>query len=144
MVPRTKFSCGKARHETSSFCVCVEGYSVLYNLWLCLVFEAMEDVTSALTFTAAVNYAAKLFIITTDTNMQGLLDGLYFGTCKAEWFWLFFKTNTEYYTVTKHKGEPSLFNVITKMKEVSEYWYREDCVIPSDLDSRENWWQYVD
>jgi len=44
----------------------------------------MEDVTSALTFTAAVNYAAKLFITTTDTNMQGLLDGPYFGTCKAE------------------------------------------------------------
>jgi len=66
VVPRTKFSCRKARHENSLFCVCVAGYSVLNNPWLCLVFEAMEGVTSALTFTAAVTYAAKLSNINTD------------------------------------------------------------------------------
>lgn len=59
------------------------GYSVLNNPWLCLVFEAMEGVTSALTFTAAVTYAAKLSNINTDTSVQGLLGGLYFGAGKG-------------------------------------------------------------
>lgn len=99
---------------------------MLYNPWLCLVFEAMEGVTSALTFTAAVTYAAKLSNINTDTSVQGLLGGLYFGAGKPDWFWLFVKTNTDCFTVMKCKGEPSLFNVITKTKEASEFWYEKN------------------
>lgn len=95
---------------------------MLYNPWLCLVFEAMEGVTSALTFTAAVTYAAKLSTTNTDTSVQGLLGGLYFGAGKTERFCLFVKSNTECFTVMKPKGEPSLFNVITKTKEESEFW----------------------
>jgi hypothetical protein len=117
--------------------MCVAGYSFLCNLWLCLVFEAMEDVTSALNFTAAATYAAELSASNTDTSVQGLLGGLYFGAGKTEWFWVFVKTSTEFYTVTIHKGELSLFNVIIKKKEASEFWYRKECVIPSDIDSRE-------
>ena len=119
-------------------CVYVTGYSVLYNPWLCLVFEAMEGVTSALTFTAAVTYAAKLSTTNTDTSVQGLLGGIYFGAGKPEWFWLFVKINTECYTVIKHKGERSLFNVITNMKEESEFWYEKHYVTPKDTDSRED------
>lgn len=59
------------------------GYSLIYNPWLCLIFEAMEGVTSALSFTAAVTYAAKLSTTTTDTSVQGLLGGLYFGGGKG-------------------------------------------------------------
>jgi hypothetical protein len=101
--------------------VYVAGYSVLYNPWLCLVFEAMEGVTSALTFTAAVTYAAKLSTSNTDTSVQGLLGGIYFGAGRPGWFLLFVKTNTECYTVMKHKGELSLFYTITNMKEASEF-----------------------
>ena len=110
---------------------------MLNNPWLCLVFEAMEGVTSALTFTAAVTYAAKLSNINTDTSVQGLLGGLYFGAGKTEWFWLFVKTKAECYTVMKYKGELSLFNVITKTKEASEFWCVKEYVIPKDMDSRE-------
>ncbi|XP_046981061.1 major facilitator superfamily domain-containing protein 6-like [Schistocerca americana] len=59
------------------------GYSLIYNPWLCLIFEAMESVTSSLSFTAAVTYAAKLSTTTTDTSIQGLLGGLYFGVGKG-------------------------------------------------------------
>lgn len=58
------------------FCV---GYSLIYNPWLCLIFEALESVTSSLSFTAAVTYAARLSSTTTDTSVQGLLGGLYYG-----------------------------------------------------------------
>lgn len=57
----------------------ISGYSLIYNPWLCLVFEALESVTSSLSFTAAVTYAAKLSSTTTDTSVQGLLGGLYYG-----------------------------------------------------------------
>jgi hypothetical protein len=65
--------------------LCVAGYSLIYNPWLCLIFEGMESVTSALSFTAAVTYAAKLSTTTTDTSVQGLLGGLYFGGGKPGW-----------------------------------------------------------
>lgn len=55
------------------------GYSLIYDPWLCLIFEAMESITSSLSFTAAVTYAAKLSTITTDTSIQGMLGGLYYG-----------------------------------------------------------------
>ncbi|XP_039285429.1 uncharacterized protein LOC111051467 [Nilaparvata lugens] len=59
------------------------GYSLIYNPWMCLIFEAMESVTSSLAFTAAVTYAAKLSTTTTDSSIQGLLGGLYFGVGKG-------------------------------------------------------------
>lgn len=59
------------------------GYSLIYNPWHCLIFEAMESVTSSLSFTAAVTYAAKLSSITTDTSIQGMLGGLYYGVGKT-------------------------------------------------------------
>ncbi|XP_045537535.1 uncharacterized protein LOC106717587 [Papilio machaon] len=59
------------------------GYSLIYNPWLCLIFEALESVTSSLSFTAAVTYAARLSSVTTDTSVQGLLGGLYYGVGKG-------------------------------------------------------------
>ncbi|CAH1964467.1 unnamed protein product [Acanthoscelides obtectus] len=59
------------------------GYSLLYNPWLCLVFEAMESITFGLSFTAAVTYAARLSTVTTDTTIQGVLGGLYYGVGKG-------------------------------------------------------------
>ncbi|XP_075232468.1 uncharacterized protein LOC142330866 isoform X2 [Lycorma delicatula] len=59
------------------------GYSLIYNPWMCLIFEAMESVTSSLAITAAVTYAAKLSTNTTDSSIQGLLGGLYFGVGKG-------------------------------------------------------------
>ncbi|CAG9855144.1 unnamed protein product [Phyllotreta striolata] len=59
------------------------GYSLIYNPWFCLVFEAMESVTFGLSFTAAVTYAAKLSTVTTDTSIQGMLGGLYYGVGKG-------------------------------------------------------------
>lgn len=59
------------------------GYSLIYNPWYCLIFEAMESVTTSLSFTAAVTYAAKLSTTTTDSSIQGLLGGLYFGVGKS-------------------------------------------------------------
>lgn len=59
------------------------GYSLIYNPWLTLIFEALESVTSSLSFTAAVTYAAKLSTSTTDTSIQGLLGGLYYGVGKG-------------------------------------------------------------
>jgi hypothetical protein len=71
-----KTSLNQPRH------VCSVGYSLIYNPWLCLIFEAMESVTLSLSFTAAVTYAAKLSTTTTDSSIQGLLGGLYFGVGK--------------------------------------------------------------
>lgn len=59
------------------------GYSMIYHPWLCLIFEAMESVTFGLSFTAAVTYAAKLSTVTTDTSIQGMLGGLYYGVGKG-------------------------------------------------------------
>ena len=61
----------------------IAGYSFMYNPWHCLIFEALESVTSSLSFTAAVTYAAKLSTITTDSSIQGLLGGLYYGVGKG-------------------------------------------------------------
>lgn len=47
-----------------------------------LIFEALEGVTTSLTFTAAVTYAAKLSSISTDTSIQGMVGGLYHGVGK--------------------------------------------------------------
>ncbi|XP_070160005.1 uncharacterized protein [Polyergus mexicanus] len=59
------------------------GYSLVYDPWLTLIFEALESVTSSLSFTAAVTYAAKLSTISTDSSIQGLLGGVYYGVGKG-------------------------------------------------------------
>ncbi|KAG8232404.1 hypothetical protein J437_LFUL013975, partial [Ladona fulva] len=55
------------------------GYSLLVNPWLCLVFEAMEGVTSSLATTAAITAVASRSTTSTDSSLQGLLGGLYYG-----------------------------------------------------------------
>ncbi|XP_065345528.1 uncharacterized protein LOC135943061 [Cloeon dipterum] len=55
------------------------GYSLLYDPWICLLFNAMEGVTSALTFTAVVTYAAGLSNSSVDSSIQGLVGGTYHG-----------------------------------------------------------------
>lgn len=62
--------------QRNAFCT---GYSLVYNAWLTLIFEALESVSTSLSFTAAVTYAAKLSSISTDTSIQGLLGGVYYG-----------------------------------------------------------------
>ncbi|KAL6260225.1 hypothetical protein P5V15_007760 [Pogonomyrmex californicus] len=59
------------------------GYSLIYDPWLTLIFEALESVTSSLSFTAAVTYAAKLSSTSTDSSIQGLLGGVYYGVGKG-------------------------------------------------------------
>ncbi|XP_032677728.1 major facilitator superfamily domain-containing protein 6 [Odontomachus brunneus] len=59
------------------------GYSLIYNPWHTLIFEALESVTSSLSFTAAVTYAAKLSTTSTDSSIQGLLGGVYYGVGKG-------------------------------------------------------------
>ncbi|XP_012220725.2 uncharacterized protein [Linepithema humile] len=59
------------------------GYSLVYNVWLILIFEALESVSTSLSFTAAVTYAAKLSSISTDSSIQGLLGGVNYGVGKG-------------------------------------------------------------
>lgn len=65
-----------------TFAVRLLGYSLIYNPWLCLIFEAMECLTQSLCLTAAIMYAAKLSTPTTDTTVQGVFGGLYYGVGK--------------------------------------------------------------
>ncbi|KAL0268916.1 UNVERIFIED_CONTAM: hypothetical protein PYX00_010697 [Menopon gallinae] len=59
------------------------GYSLIYDPYDCLYFEAMESITSSLAITAAITYAAKLSTTTTDGSIQGLIGGLYYGVGKG-------------------------------------------------------------
>jgi len=52
---------------------------LIYDPWLTLIFEALESVTTSLSFTAAVTYAARLSTTSTDSSIQGLLGGVYYG-----------------------------------------------------------------
>lgn len=45
----------------------------------------MESITSSLAYTAAVTYAAKMSTTQTDSSVQGILGGLYFGVGKMIW-----------------------------------------------------------
>uniref|UniRef100_A0AAR5PVE4 Major facilitator superfamily (MFS) profile domain-containing protein n=1 Tax=Dendroctonus ponderosae TaxID=77166 RepID=A0AAR5PVE4_DENPD len=65
------------------YAVRLVGYSLIYDPWLCLIFEAMESITFGLSFTAAVTYAARLSTVTTDTSIQGMLGGIYYGVGKG-------------------------------------------------------------
>ncbi|CAB3365702.1 Hypothetical predicted protein [Cloeon dipterum] len=55
------------------------GYSLLYNPWISLLFEAMEGVTSALTITAMTTYAASLSNSAVDASIQGFIGGIHYG-----------------------------------------------------------------
>jgi hypothetical protein len=55
----------------------------------------------ALSRRIVVNFTAKLSTTTKDISGQGLLGGLCFVAGKPEWFWVFVKINTEFYTLTK-------------------------------------------
>lgn len=70
---------------TFLFALLYAGYSLIYNPWHTLIFEALESVTLSLSFTAAVTYAAKLSTTTTDSSIQGLLGGVYYGVGKRGW-----------------------------------------------------------
>jgi hypothetical protein len=60
----------------------------------------MESVTSSLSFTAAVTYAAKLSTTSTDSSIQGLLGGLYFGVGKIARFSLCNWTSLKCYSIS--------------------------------------------
>ncbi|XP_017782845.1 PREDICTED: uncharacterized protein LOC108567096 [Nicrophorus vespilloides] len=66
-----------------TYAVRLFGYSIIYNPWLSLIFEALECLTHSLCFTAAVTYAARLSSVTTDTTIQGILGGLFYGVGKS-------------------------------------------------------------
>nr|XP_022901331.1 uncharacterized protein LOC111414266 [Onthophagus taurus]XP_022901333.1 uncharacterized protein LOC111414266 [Onthophagus taurus]XP_022901334.1 uncharacterized protein LOC111414266 [Onthophagus taurus] len=59
------------------------GYSLIYNPWLALIFEGLECITQSLCFTAAVTYAARLSTQRTDTTIQGIFGGLFYGVGKS-------------------------------------------------------------
>lgn len=62
-----------------AYAIRLVGYSVIYNPWYSLIFEAMECFTHSLCFTAAITYAAKLSSPTTDSTIQGIFGGLFYG-----------------------------------------------------------------
>lgn len=55
------------------------GYSIIYNPWLCLPFEALESITASLAITAAATYAVALSTLQTIATVQGIMGALYFG-----------------------------------------------------------------
>lgn len=55
------------------------GYSYLNNPYMCLVYEVMESITSALMMTSMTSYAAQLSSTTTLTTVQGVFGAAYFG-----------------------------------------------------------------
>lgn len=55
------------------------GYSLVYNPSHILIFEALESISTSLSFVAAVTYAAKLSSVSTDGSVQGLFGGVYYG-----------------------------------------------------------------
>lgn len=66
-----------------AYAVRLYGYSIIYNPWYSLIFEAMECLTHSLCFTALITYAAKLSSVTTDTTIQGIIGGLFYGVGKS-------------------------------------------------------------
>lgn len=76
------FVCNLKKIINAVFVTVFVGYSIITSPWQCLIFEAMESITSSLAYTAAVTYAAKLSSTQTDSSIQGILGGLYFGVGK--------------------------------------------------------------
>lgn len=57
----------------------LSGYSLIYDPYMCLLFEVMEAVTTALMTTSAVAYAAELGTTKTLATIQGVVAGTYYG-----------------------------------------------------------------
>lgn len=55
------------------------GYSLIYEPYMCLLFEVMEAVTSSLMQTSAIAYAAELGTTQTLATIQGIVQATYFG-----------------------------------------------------------------
>jgi len=55
------------------------GYSYIDDPYLCLVYEVMESVTTALMVTSMMAYAAQLGTTTTVATIQGLICAFYYG-----------------------------------------------------------------
>ena len=87
---------------------------MIYNPWHCLFFEAMESVTSSLSFTAAVTYAAKLSTTNTDSSVQGLIGGLYYGVGKKI-IYLKFIYNKLYFSRKKCK-------LLQRSRDILDKW----------------------
>ena len=57
------------------------GYSYLNEPYMCLVYEVMESITSALMMTSMTSYAAQLSSTKTLTTVQGVFGGkIYYST----------------------------------------------------------------
>ena len=55
------------------------GYSYIENPYMCLVYEVMESVTTALMVTSSMAYAAQLGTTTTLATIQGLFGAAHYG-----------------------------------------------------------------
>ncbi|KAK4026589.1 hypothetical protein OUZ56_015594 [Daphnia magna] len=55
------------------------GYSYIYNPYMCLIYEALEAITTSLMMTSAVAYSAELSTTTTLATIQGMVGGTYYG-----------------------------------------------------------------
>ncbi len=55
---------------------------------MCLIYEAMEAVTTSLMMTSAIAYSAELSSTTTLATVQGLIGGTYYGIGKCCFFLL--------------------------------------------------------
>lgn len=56
-----------------------EGYSYIYNPYMCLIYEALEAITTSLMMTSAVAYSAELSTPSTLATIQGMVGGTYYG-----------------------------------------------------------------
>ena len=57
----------------------LSGYSYIVDPYMCLLFEVMEAITTALMTTSAVAYAAELGTTKTLATIQGVVAGTYYG-----------------------------------------------------------------
>ena len=65
------------------------GYSYIYNPYMCLIYEALEAITTSLMTTSAVAYSAELSSTTTLATIQGMIGGTYYGIGKLFLFFIF-------------------------------------------------------
>ena len=56
-----------------------EGYSYIYNPYMCLIYEVLEAITTSLMMTSAVAYSAELSTPSTLATVQGMIAGTYYG-----------------------------------------------------------------
>ena len=55
------------------------GYSYVNEPYMCLIYEAMEAITTSLMTTSAIAYSAQLGTTTTLATIQGVIGGAYYG-----------------------------------------------------------------